>query len=177
MRDVGVARLCSKAKNGEALAQLLLGRLYRDGPLLTPDWMETGFWFEQVAQTPPDAQYALGKLLLTDDPEVHNREQGLHWLTKAAENGHDYAAYRLGKELLKKGKLTRLCLGSKPQRRRTTPMLNICWANYSGRGQLFHRTKSRPSTGWDRQRRRVTPMPNFSWSGKTVPLCPPPSWQ
>lgn len=66
--------------------------------------MEARHWFEQAAQTLPDAQYALGKLLLTDDPEVHNRDQGLHWLEQAAENGHDYAAYRLGKEFLKEGK-------------------------------------------------------------------------
>lgn len=68
-------------------------------PLLTPDWVEARYWFEQSAQTLPDAQYALGKLLLSNDPEVHNREQGLRWLMKAAENGHDFAAYRLGKAL------------------------------------------------------------------------------
>ena len=105
MRDVGVARLRAKAENSEALAQLLLGRLYRDGPLLTPDWVEARYWFEQAAQELPDAQYALGKLLLANDPEVYNREQGLHWLEQAAENGHDYAAYRLGKELLKNRKV------------------------------------------------------------------------
>ena len=30
----------------------------------------------QAARELPDAQYALGKLLLTDDVEVHDREQG-----------------------------------------------------------------------------------------------------
>ena len=105
MKDEGVARLRSKAESGEPLAQLLLGRLYRDGPMLTPDWVEARYWFERAAHTLPDAQYALGKLLLTNDPEVHDREQGLRWLTHAAENGHDFAAYRLGKELLKDGKV------------------------------------------------------------------------
>ena len=105
MKDEGVARLRSKAESGEPLAQLLLGRLYRDGPMLTPDWVEARYWFERAAHTLPDAQYALGKLLLTNDPEVHDREQGLRWLTQAAENGHDFAAYRLGKELLKDGKV------------------------------------------------------------------------
>lgn len=62
--------------------------------------METRYWFKQAAQSLPDAQYALGKLLLSDDVEVHDREQGLRWLTQAAENGHEYAAYRLSKELL-----------------------------------------------------------------------------
>ena len=105
MKDEGVARLHSKAERGEPLAQLLMGRLYRDGPLLTPDWMEARYWFEQAAQTLPDAQYALGKLLLTDDPEVQDREQGLRWLAKAAESGYGFAAYRLGKELIKDRKI------------------------------------------------------------------------
>ena len=27
-------------------------------------------------------------------------------------------------------------------------MPSTCWANCSGRGQLFHRTRNRPSAGW-----------------------------
>ena len=81
LRDEGVARLRSKAENGDPHAQLLLGRLYQDGPLLIPDWVEARYWFEQAAQSLPDAQYALGKLLLTDDVEVHAWDQGLRWLT------------------------------------------------------------------------------------------------
>ena len=103
LRDEGVERLRAQAEDGKPYARLLLGRLYRDGPLLTPDWVEARYWFEQAAQELPDAQYALGKLLLTDDVEVHDREQGIRWLTQAAEDGHDYAAYCLGKELLKIG--------------------------------------------------------------------------
>ena len=105
LRDEGVAQLRSKAEDGDHYAQLLLGRLYRDGPLLTPDWVETRYWFKQAAQSLPDAQYALGKLLLSDDVEVHGWEQGIHWLAQAAENGNEYAAYRLGKELLKSGNI------------------------------------------------------------------------
>ena len=103
MRDQSIDRLRSKAEDGDPYAQLLLGRFYRDGPLLIPDWVEARHWFEQAAQSLPDAQYALGKLLLTNDPEVHDREQGIRWLTQAAENGNEYAAYRLSKELLKDG--------------------------------------------------------------------------
>ena len=105
LRDKGAALLRSKAEGGNPYAQLLLGRLYRDGPLLTPDWVEARYWFEQAAESLPDAQYVLGKLLLTDDVEVHDREQGFRWLTQAAENGNEYAAYRLGKELLKVGSI------------------------------------------------------------------------
>ena len=37
------------------------------------------------------AQYALGKLLLSDDPEAHDVEDGIRWLRRAAESGNQYA--------------------------------------------------------------------------------------
>jgi len=103
LRDEAVTHLQTQAEGGDPHAQLLLGRLYRDGPLLTPDSVEARYWFGQAVRELPDAQYALGKLLLTDDVEVYDREQGIHWLTQAAESGHEFAAYRLAKELLKDG--------------------------------------------------------------------------
>ena len=45
-------------------------------------------------------QYALGKLLLTDDPLVRNVPEGLRWLERAQQDGSSYAGYRLGKECL-----------------------------------------------------------------------------
>lgn len=52
------------------------------------------------AQELSDAQYALGKLYLSDNPDIHNSAKGLFWLQRAADSGHEYAAYRLGKEYL-----------------------------------------------------------------------------
>ena len=101
LRDAGVERLRTQAEDGDPHAQFLLGRLYRDGPLLTPDSVEARYWFELAARKLPEAQYALGKLLLTDDVEVHDQEQGIRWLTQAAESGHEFAAYRLAREFLK----------------------------------------------------------------------------
>ena len=46
------------------------------------------------------AQYALGKLYLSDDADVHDSAKGIYWLKRSADNGNDYAAYRLGKEYL-----------------------------------------------------------------------------
>lgn len=105
LRDAGMERLRTQAEGGDPYAQLLLGRLYREGPLLTPDSVEARYWFEQAAQKLPEAQYALGKLLLTDDVEVYDREQGVHWLTRAAESKNEFAAYRLAKELLRDGNI------------------------------------------------------------------------
>ena len=48
----------------------------------------------------PTAQYALGKLYLSDDLEVHDVDDGIQWLERATRNGNADAAYRLGKEYL-----------------------------------------------------------------------------
>ena len=100
-RDEAVAQLICKAESGDPDAQYLVGRLYRDGPVLIPDSVEAQYWFDQAAwQGMVAAQYALGQLYLTDDAEVHDTELGIQWLEYAAHHGSDLAAYRLGKEYL-----------------------------------------------------------------------------
>ena len=90
------------AREGDMDAQYLMGKLYRDGPLLTPDSMKARYWFQQAAQQGHMyAQYSLGKLGLSDDIEVRDAESGIRWLEISAQNGNDYAAYRLGKEYYK----------------------------------------------------------------------------
>ena len=44
--------------------------------------------------------HALSKLLLSDDPEIHDPDEGIHWLKQATQSGNHFAAYRLGKEYL-----------------------------------------------------------------------------
>ena len=90
------------AREGDMDAQYLMGKLYRDGPLLTPDIMNARYWFQQAAQQGHMyAQYSLGKLQLSDNIEVRDPESGIRWLEISAQNGNDYAAYRLGKEYYK----------------------------------------------------------------------------
>ncbi len=101
-RDEAAAQLIRKAESGGPDAQYLVGRLYRDGPVLIPDSVEAGDWFDQSArQGVVAAQYALGRLYLTDDAEVYDAELGIQWLEYAAHHGSDRAAYRLGKEYLR----------------------------------------------------------------------------
>ena len=98
-RSDAVSELEALAESGDKHAQYLMGKLWRDGPLLTPDSVNAQYWFEQAAEQGHSyAQYALGKLLLTDDVEVRNPEQGMRWLETAAQSENSYAAYRLGKE-------------------------------------------------------------------------------
>ena len=101
-RDEAAARLIEKAEGGNLYAQYLTGKLYLDGPVLIPDWLTAGYWFEQAArQGYAAAQYELGKLLLTNDPEVRDPALGIQWLKGAAHSGNGHAAYRLGQESLK----------------------------------------------------------------------------
>ena len=98
-RSEAVSELETLAKTGDKHAQYLMGKLWRDGPLLTPNSTNARYWFQLAAeQGHTYAQYALGKLLLSDDVEVRDPAKGLHWLETAAQSGNDYAAYRLGKE-------------------------------------------------------------------------------
>ena len=99
-RDNAAEKLEQIANSGDPHAQYLMGLLYRDGGLLVPDTEQAKRWWGMSAQELPDAQYALGKLYLTDDPDIHDPAKGLYWLQQAADSGHEYAAYRLGKEYL-----------------------------------------------------------------------------
>ena len=79
-----------------------MGQLCRDGPLLIPDSLRAKHWLTQAAKRNlPESQYALGKLLLSEDLEIRDPDEGIRWLKQAAENGNHFAAYRLGKEYLK----------------------------------------------------------------------------
>ena len=95
------------AENGDMYAQYLMGKLWRDGPLLTPDSVEARYWFAQAAQQGHIyAQYSLGKLCLSDDVEVHDAERGIRCLEQSAQNGNGFAAYLLGKEYFKGNHVT-----------------------------------------------------------------------
>ena len=100
-RDDAVESMRELAESGDAHAQYFMGKLYRDGPLLPPDWVMARYWFDKAAkQGYAAAQYALGKLYLSDDASVHDSELGIQWLEYAAYNGNHDASYRLGKEYL-----------------------------------------------------------------------------
>ena len=101
-RSDAVSEMNRLAENGDMYAQYLMGKLWRDGPLLIPNAVNARYWFEQAAeQGHLVAQYSLAKLYLSDDVEVRDVRLGLNWLYTAAVNGSSYAMYRLAKECLK----------------------------------------------------------------------------
>ncbi|MEI3131808.1 MAG: MobP3 family relaxase [Oscillospiraceae bacterium] len=77
-RDEAAKQLEALADGGDRYAQYLTGILYRDGGLLIPDAEKAQHYLGLAAQQDhAAAQYALGRLLLSDDPEVQNPAQGL----------------------------------------------------------------------------------------------------
>ena len=101
-RGETVSEMEKLAESGDMFAQYLMGKLWRDGPLLIPDSVEARYWFEQAAnQGHLVAQYSLAKLYLSDDLEVRDTRKGVNWLYTATVNGSHYAIYRLAKECLK----------------------------------------------------------------------------
>ena len=101
-RSDAVSEINQMAESGDMYAQYLMGKLWRDGPLLIPNAANARYWFEQAAeQGHLVAQYSLTKLYLSDDVEVRDVRLGLNWLYTAAVNGSSYVMYRLAKECLK----------------------------------------------------------------------------
>ena len=101
-RGEAVSEIEKLAESGDMYAQYLMGKLWRDGPLLIPNSANARYWFEQAAeQEHIVAQYSLAKLYLSDDVEVRDIRLGLNWLYTAAVNGSSYAMHRLAKELFK----------------------------------------------------------------------------
>ena len=101
-RSDAVSEMNQMAESGYMYAQYLMGKLWRDGPLLIPNAVNARYWFEQAAeQGHLVAQYSLAKLYLSDDVEVRDIRLGLNWLYTAAVNGSSYAMYRLAKECFK----------------------------------------------------------------------------
>lgn len=101
-RSDAVSEMEKLAESGDMYARYLMGKLWRDGPLLIPDSVEARYWFKRAAeQGHLVAQYSLAKLYLSDDVEVRDIRLGLNWLYTAVVNGSSYAMHRLAKELFK----------------------------------------------------------------------------
>src|SRR5699024_5539805 len=65
----------------------------------------------------------------SDDPEVHDTSNGLHWLERAARNGSTDAAYRMGKVYLT-GRSVRKDAVKAAEYLRHAADNNHPWANY-----------------------------------------------
>ena len=91
-RDEAAEQLERLADAKDAHAQYIIGTAYRNGGLLILDTVKARKLLERAAAQEIDAaQYALGKLYLSDDVEVRDIRLGMNWLYTAAVNGSHYA--------------------------------------------------------------------------------------
>ena len=151
-RGEAVSEMERLAESGDMYAQYLMGKLWRDGPLLIPDSVEARYWFEQAAdQGHLVAQYSLAKLYLSDDLEVRDTRKGMNWLYTAAVNGSHYAMYRLAKELFKGDLIKRNSDAAVEwftrSAERETPTPSICWASCTLLVRRFPTTRRKPHIG------------------------------
>jgi len=83
------------AEQGNADAQVLLGRMYLMGQGVLKDPDQAMKWFKvSAAQGNGDAQFLLGSLYLLPQKDI---PEGVRWLRLSAEQGNQDAQYLLGK--------------------------------------------------------------------------------
>ena len=90
------------AKQGNTVAQQLLGSLYMNGQGVELDFTRAVYWFQKAAdQGEAIAQYYLGMLHLENNGVKQDFSKAIDWLHKSAEQGDALAQYQLGNMYLK----------------------------------------------------------------------------
>ncbi|MFN3884565.1 MAG: tetratricopeptide repeat protein [Rhodocyclaceae bacterium] len=93
-----IAKLLPLAREGNAEAAYLLGRLYYYDEAGVPrDWRMAARWFERAARAGhAGGQYKLGGIYYTGRGRRQDVEQAIYWWAKAAVQGHPEALNNLG---------------------------------------------------------------------------------
>jgi TPR repeat protein len=90
------------AEQGDAGAQLAVGRMYMLGSGVKQDREQAAKWLKAAAtQSNSDAQFFLGAMYLLPQTDI---AEGVRWLRLAAEQGNQDAQYLLGKTYLQGAK-------------------------------------------------------------------------
>ena len=87
--------LTASAQDGFVPAHYLLGKLYYKGEEVEQDLKKALEYLEKIAREDPNAAYLAGKICMTE--AERNTDKAIHYFGMAAENGNDFAEYRLGK--------------------------------------------------------------------------------
>jgi len=92
------AAVCLRqAKEGNAIAQTDIGKMYAEGRGVSQDFDQAKTWFEKaVLQKQPDALYNLGLLYANGDGVEQNWTEAVRWYRPAAELGQSDAENSLG---------------------------------------------------------------------------------
>ena len=92
------AAVCLRqAKEGNAIAQTDIGKMYAEGRGVSQDFDQAKMWFEKaVLQKQPDALYNLGLLYANGDGVDQNWSEAVRWYRLAADLGQSDAQNSLG---------------------------------------------------------------------------------
>jgi TPR repeat protein len=95
--ETNIDELLINAKNGNSLAQYLLGRTYYDGKGIHQNYDLALEWFQKAAdQGNADAQYYLGNCYEDGEGVSVNQSLAFQWYQKAADQGHAGSQCNLG---------------------------------------------------------------------------------
>ncbi|MCX7835590.1 MAG: serine/threonine-protein kinase, partial [bacterium] len=95
--DYKLQPLIKRAENGDADAQIQLGKLYEEGKDVQQNYKEAVKWYRKAAeQGNADAQNELGWMYSEGRGVPQDDAEAVKWYRKAAEQGHATAQYNLG---------------------------------------------------------------------------------
>ena len=90
-------KIWTKARQGDAGAQFILGLMYFKGKGVPEDHREAAKWFRKAAeQGDAGAQFNLGVMYFKGEGVPEDHREAVKWLRKAAEQGYARAQFNLG---------------------------------------------------------------------------------
>lgn len=97
MSAVAVVTVYKAAEQGNAMAQTILGAIYRYGNGVPQDYRQAVSWYRKAAeQGSAEAQFNLGNLYRYGRGVSVDCEEAVSWYRKAAEQGYAEAQFNLG---------------------------------------------------------------------------------
>jgi uncharacterized protein len=95
--DVALITVCKAAEQGNALAQTILGDIYRYGKGVPQDYQQAVSWYRKAAkQGLAEAQFNLGNMYRYGKGVPPDYKEAVSWYRKAGEQGHAEAQFNLG---------------------------------------------------------------------------------
>ena len=97
MSEVALITVSRAAEQGNALAQTLLGEIYRYGRGVPQDYQQAASWYRKAAeQGSAEAQFNLGNMYRYGRGVPSDCQEAVSWYRKAWEQGYAEAQFSLG---------------------------------------------------------------------------------
>ena len=97
MSEVAFITVCKAAEQGNALAQTLLGAIYRCGKGVPQNYQQAVSWYRKAAeQGIAEAQFNLGNMYRYGKGLPPDYKEAVTWYRKAGAQGYAEAQFNLG---------------------------------------------------------------------------------